>query len=102
MEEKYTKHAIFQTQFENDNQKLLYEVDLLKDMLEEHEELIIELRRQFKEKSRVLEPGPSICFFAKSGLAKSCFSSLGARLPETFVQGPADRLYASQRDPQAT
>ena len=55
MEEKYKKHAIFQTQFENDNQKLLYEVDLLKDMLEEHEELIIELRRQFKEKSRVLE-----------------------------------------------
>ena len=55
MEEKYKKHAIFQTQFENDNQKLLYEVDLLKDMLEEHEELIIELRRQFKEKSRELD-----------------------------------------------
>jgi hypothetical protein len=56
MEEKYKKHAIYQTQFENDNQKLLYEVDLLKDLLEEHEELIIELRRQFKEKSRVIFP----------------------------------------------
>ena len=53
MEEKYKKHAIYQTQFENDNQKLLYEVDILKDLIEEHEELIIELRRQFKEKSRV-------------------------------------------------
>ncbi len=53
MEEKYTKHAIYQTQFENDNQKLLYEVDILKDLIEEHEELIAELRRQFKEKSRV-------------------------------------------------
>lgn len=54
LEEKYTKHAIYQTQFENDNQKLLYEVDILKDIIEEHEELIIELRRQYKEKSRVL------------------------------------------------
>ena len=53
MEEKYKKHAIYQTQFENDNQKLLYEVDILKDLIEEHEELIIELRRQFKEKARV-------------------------------------------------
>ncbi len=53
MEEKYKKHAIYQTQFENDNQKLLFEVDILKDLIEEHEELIIELRRQFKEKSRV-------------------------------------------------
>lgn len=56
LEEKYTKHAIFQTQFENDNQKLLYEVDILKDIIEENEELIIELRRQFKEKSRVCLP----------------------------------------------
>jgi len=28
-------------------------VDILKDLIEEHEELIAELRRQFKEKSRV-------------------------------------------------
>ena len=53
LEDKFTKHAIYQTQFENDNQKLLYEVDMLKDLIEEHEELIIELRRQFKDKSRV-------------------------------------------------
>lgn len=44
---------MFQTQLENDNQKLIYEVDLLKDLIEEHQELIIELRRQFKEKSKV-------------------------------------------------
>jgi len=55
LEEKYTKHAIFQTQFENDNQKLLYEVDILKDIIEENDELIVELRRQFKEKARELE-----------------------------------------------
>lgn len=55
LEEKYTKHAIYQTQFENDNQKLLYEVDILKDLIEEHEELITELRRQFKDRSRELE-----------------------------------------------
>jgi hypothetical protein len=53
MDEKFKKHAIYQTQLENDNQKLIYEVDLLKDLIEEHQELIIELRRQFKEKSRV-------------------------------------------------
>lgn len=53
MEEKFKKHAIYQTQLENDNQKLIYEVDLLKDLIEEHQELIIELRRQFKEKARV-------------------------------------------------
>lgn len=53
MEEKFKKHAMFQTQLENDNQKLIYEVDLLKDLIEEHQELIIELRRQFKEKSKV-------------------------------------------------
>jgi uncharacterized coiled-coil DUF342 family protein len=50
MEEKYKKHAIYQTQLENDNQKLLYEVDSLKDQLEEYEEQIIELKRQSKEK----------------------------------------------------
>lgn len=53
MDEKFKKHAIYQTQLENDNQKLIYEVDLLKDLIEEHQELIIELRRQFKEKARV-------------------------------------------------
>lgn len=74
MEEKYKKHAIFQTQFENDNQKLLYEVDLLKDMLEEHEELIIELRRQFKEKSRVLERArPSVLLPSLASLNLSLF-----------------------------
>lgn len=55
MDEKFKKHAIFQTQLENDNQKLLYEVDLLKDLIEEHQELIIELRRQFKDKSKELD-----------------------------------------------
>lgn len=55
LEEKYTKHAVYQTQFENDNQKLLYEVDILKDIIEEHDELIVELRRQFKDKSRELD-----------------------------------------------
>jgi len=55
MEEKFKKHAIYQTQLENDNQKLIYELDLLKDLIEEHQELIIELRRQFKEKARELD-----------------------------------------------
>ena len=53
MNEKFKKHAMYQTQIENDNQKLIYEVELLKDIIEEHDELIVELRRQFKEKSRV-------------------------------------------------
>lgn len=55
MDEKFKKHAMYQTQLENDNQKLIYEVELLKDMIEENEELITELRRQFKEKSRELD-----------------------------------------------
>jgi hypothetical protein len=55
MEEKYKKHAIYQTQLENDNQKLIYEVDNLKDLCEEYEELQVELKRQFKDKSRECE-----------------------------------------------
>jgi hypothetical protein len=54
MDEKFKKHAMYQTQLENDNQKLIYEVELLKDIIEEHDELIVELRRQFKDKSRVI------------------------------------------------
>ena len=69
MEEKFKKHAIYQAQFENDNQKLLYEVDLLKDLIEEHEELIVELRRQFKEKSRVI----SFLFFSRFNLISLVF-----------------------------
>ena len=46
---------MYQTQIENDNQKLIYEVELLKDIIEENDELIVELRRQFKEKSRELD-----------------------------------------------
>jgi hypothetical protein len=55
MEEKHKKHAMYQTQLENDNQKLIYEVDNLKDLCEEYEELLIELKRQFKDKSRDYE-----------------------------------------------
>ena len=55
MEEKYKKHAIYQTQLENDKQKLEFEVDNLKDLLEEYEELLIEIRRQYKSKSSELD-----------------------------------------------
>jgi hypothetical protein len=55
MEEKYKKHAIYQTQLENDKQKLEFEVDNLKDLLEEYEELLIEIRRQYKHKSSELD-----------------------------------------------
>lgn len=55
MDEKFKKHAMYQTQIENDNQKLIYEVELLKDIIEENDELIVELKRQFKDKSRELD-----------------------------------------------
>jgi len=55
IEERYKKHAMYQTQLENDNQKLIYEVDSLKDVIEDYEELIVELKRQYKEKNREVE-----------------------------------------------
>jgi hypothetical protein len=39
--------------YESENLKLNYEVDYLKDYIEDHEELIIELNRKFKDKSKV-------------------------------------------------
>lgn len=55
MEEKYKKHAIYQTQLENDKQKLEFEVDNLKDLLEEYDELLVEIKRQYKHKCSELD-----------------------------------------------
>ena len=46
MEEKYA-------QLDNEKHLLIYRVELLKDQLEEQEETLIELQRQYKDKSRV-------------------------------------------------
>ena len=105
MEEKYKKHAIYQTQFENENRTLLYEVDALKDLIEEQDELIVELRRQFKEKARV----SSHRFHIESNRIESTFVYFvschvvctGARSAEARQQGPADGLRPPQRDTQA-
>jgi hypothetical protein len=102
MNEKFKKHAMYQTQIENDNQKLIYEVELLKDIIEEHDELIVELRRQFKDKSRVQD----LCSQqTKQRVAKNNFLicvRLGIGFRETLEKGPTNRFQPTERDSQAT
>ena len=53
MEEKYKKAMMTNAQLDNEKHALVYKVELLKDQLEEQEETLTELQRQYKDKSRV-------------------------------------------------
>ena len=55
MEEKYKKAMMTNAQLDNEKHALVYKVELLKDQLEEQEETLTELQRQYKDKSRDLE-----------------------------------------------
>ena len=53
MDDKYTKAMMDNAQLDNEKQMLRYEVDLLKDRLEDLSEEHIELQREHKDKCRV-------------------------------------------------
>lgn len=54
VEEKYKKAMVSNAQLDNEKSNLIYQVDTLKDVLEEMEEQMSELRRETEEKSKVL------------------------------------------------
>ncbi|KAL3832699.1 hypothetical protein ACJMK2_024319 [Sinanodonta woodiana] len=54
-EEKYKKAMSTNAQLDNQKHTLVYQVELLKDQLEEQEESMIEVQRQYKDKCREFE-----------------------------------------------
>lgn len=55
LDEKYKKAMMGTAQLHNEKQSLVYEVELLKDQLEEREEEVIESQREFRDKCKELE-----------------------------------------------
>lgn len=53
MEEKYKKAMVSNAQLDNDKGNLIYQVDTLKDVVEEMEEQMAEMRRELDDKSKV-------------------------------------------------
>ncbi|XP_076831127.1 leucine-rich repeat flightless-interacting protein 2 isoform X14 [Brachyhypopomus gauderio] len=61
VEEKYKKAMVSNAQLDNDKTNLIYQVDTLKDVIEEMEEQMSELRRETEEKSKELERQKHTC-----------------------------------------
>ncbi|XP_062851874.1 leucine-rich repeat flightless-interacting protein 2 isoform X11 [Trichomycterus rosablanca] len=61
VEEKYKKAMVSNAQLDNDKANLIYQVDTLKDVIEEMEEQMSELRRETEEKSKELERQKHTC-----------------------------------------
>ncbi|XP_025072290.1 leucine-rich repeat flightless-interacting protein 2 isoform X21 [Alligator sinensis] len=55
VEEKYKKAMVSNAQLDNEKNNLIYQVDTLKDIIEEREEQMAEFFRENKEKSKELE-----------------------------------------------
>ena len=53
LEEKYKSAMMTSAQLDNERQSLVYQVELLKDQLEEQAESHTELQREYKDKNRV-------------------------------------------------
>lgn len=53
MEEKYKKAMMTNAQLDNEKSTLIYEVESLKDTLEDRDEQMMEYQREAKEKHRV-------------------------------------------------
>ncbi|XP_064362587.1 leucine-rich repeat flightless-interacting protein 2 isoform X3 [Dromaius novaehollandiae] len=61
VEEKYKKAMVSNAQLDNEKNNLVYQVDILKDVVEEKEEQIAEFYRENEEKSRELERQKHTC-----------------------------------------
>lgn len=54
VEEKYKKAMVSNAQLDNEKNNLIYQVDTLKDVIEEQEEQMAEFYRENEEKSKVI------------------------------------------------
>lgn len=54
VEEKYKKAMVSNAQLDNEKNNLIYQVDTLKDVIEEQEEQMAEFSREKEEKSKVI------------------------------------------------
>ncbi|XP_051936047.1 leucine-rich repeat flightless-interacting protein 2 isoform X17 [Hippocampus zosterae] len=61
VEEKYKKAMVSNAQLDNDKGNLIYQVDTLKDVIEEMEEQMSEMKRELEEKSKELERQKHTC-----------------------------------------
>ncbi|XP_040905479.1 leucine-rich repeat flightless-interacting protein 2 isoform X2 [Toxotes jaculatrix] len=61
VEEKYKKAMVSNAQLDNDKANLIYQVDTLKDVIEEMEEQTAEMRRELEDKSKELERQKHTC-----------------------------------------
>ncbi|XP_071248790.1 leucine-rich repeat flightless-interacting protein 2-like isoform X5 [Salvelinus alpinus] len=61
VEEKYKKAMVSNAQLDNDKANLIYNVDTLKDVIEEMEEQMAEMRRETEDKSKQLERQKHTC-----------------------------------------
>nr|XP_038030271.1 leucine-rich repeat flightless-interacting protein 2 isoform X5 [Anas platyrhynchos] len=61
VEEKYKKAMVSNAQLDNEKNNLVYQVDTLKDVIEEKEEQIAEFYREYEEKSKELERQKHTC-----------------------------------------
>ncbi|XP_015474141.1 leucine-rich repeat flightless-interacting protein 2 isoform X5 [Parus major] len=61
VEEKYKKAMVSNAQLDNEKNNLIYQVDTLKDVIEEKEEQIAEFYRENEEKSKELERQKHTC-----------------------------------------
>ncbi|KAM6956714.1 leucine-rich repeat flightless-interacting protein 2 isoform 1-T1 [Aplochiton taeniatus] len=61
VEEKYKKAMVSNAQLDNDKANLIYQVDTLKDVIEEMEEQMAEMKREVEERSKDLERQKHTC-----------------------------------------
>uniref|UniRef100_A0A8C3ASN9 Leucine-rich repeat flightless-interacting protein 2 n=1 Tax=Cyclopterus lumpus TaxID=8103 RepID=A0A8C3ASN9_CYCLU len=61
VEEKYKKAMVSNAQLDNDKGNLIYQVDTLKDVIEEMEEQTAEMRRELEDKTKELERQKHTC-----------------------------------------
>lgn len=61
VEEKYKKAMVSNAQLDNEKNNLIYQVDTLKDVIEEQEEQMAEFFRENEEKSKELERQKHMC-----------------------------------------
>ncbi|XP_037533865.1 leucine-rich repeat flightless-interacting protein 2 isoform X3 [Nematolebias whitei] len=61
VEEKYKKAMVSNAQLDNEKANLIYQVDTLKDVIEEMEEQTAEMKRELEEKSKELERQKHTC-----------------------------------------